>query len=86
MRFVDADAIEKDLGVEDRDLYVQHILDSAPTIEAEPKHGRWMPVANGRGGFECSICNNYAPSYKNGDEWLSDYCPRCGARMDEVKE
>ena len=34
MRLIDADAIEMELGVEDRDLYVQHVLDSAPTIKA----------------------------------------------------
>lgn len=52
--------------------------------EAEPvKHGKWVPVTNGRGGFECSVCTNYAPSYLDGVEWLSKFCPTCGARMDE---
>ena len=53
----------------------------------EPKqHGRWKPVTNGRGGFECSVCTNYAPSYQDGVEWLSRFCPNCGAKMDEVEE
>ena len=51
-----------------------------------PKHGRWVPVTNGRGGFECSICHNYSPSYQNGDAWLAHYCPTCGVDMREVKE
>lgn len=46
------------------------------------KRGRWAPVTNGRGGFECSICHSYAPSYQDGVEWLSLYCPNCGAKMD----
>lgn len=55
-----------------------------PITEDEPsevKHGRWVPVTNGRGGFECSICHSYAPSYQDGVEWLSLYCPNCGAKM-----
>lgn len=63
----------------------QH-LEKAPTIETptQPQRmrGRWVPVTNGRGGFECDQCHNYAPSYQAGVEWLSDFCPSCGARMD----
>lgn len=43
---------------------------------------KWIPVTNGRGGFECANCHCYAPSYQNGVEWLSDYCPNCGKKMD----
>ena len=64
------------------------VLDSVPPIEAleeiiELKRGEWIPVTNGRGGFECSECHSYAPSYQSGDDNLSNYCPNCGARMDE---
>lgn len=52
---------------------------------AEPKKGRWVPVTNGRGGNECSACHSYAPSYKNGDEHLSAYCPNCGAKMEVIE-
>lgn len=50
-------------------------------MENEPKQGEWIEVTNGRGGHECSYCHAYAPSYMNGDEHLSNYCPSCGARM-----
>ncbi len=50
--------------------------------EQEAKTGKWIPVTNGRGGMECSICHDYAPSYQNGTEYLSKYCPRCGAKME----
>lgn len=51
-------------------------------LEAQmPKEGEWVPVTNGRGGHECNLCHGYAPSYKNGDEHLSKYCPYCGARL-----
>lgn len=41
----------------------------------------WIPVTNGRGGHECSACQDYAPSYQNGEERLSLFCPSCGAMM-----
>lgn len=52
-----------------------------PSAQPEQKKGRWIPVTNGRGGFECDECHNYAPSFQDGVEWLSDYCPNCGADM-----
>ena len=55
------------------------VLEELPS--AERKNGKWIPVTNGRGGFECDECHNYAPSFQDGVEWLSDYCPNCGADM-----
>lgn len=90
MRLVDTDVIEKELGVEDRDLYVQHILDSAPTVEAEPiKHGHWI---NNNGLYQCSLCKEYTVM-----GWAScisieymnktmKYCNNCGAKMDGGEE
>lgn len=49
----------------------------------ERKNGKWIPVTNGRGGHECSLCHSYAPSFQTGDEWLTDYCPCCGSDMRE---
>ena len=59
---------------------IKHIIDAEPIIEAEPvRHGRWIdheykefPI----GRYECSVCGA-----KHDMEW--DYCPNCGARMDE---
>ena len=52
-----------------------------PSAQPERKKGEWIPVTNGRGGFECDQCHNYAPSYQDGVEWLSGFCPNCGADM-----
>lgn len=60
---------------------VLEIIEDLPSAEPERKKGYWVPVTNGRGGFECDQCHNYAPSYQNGDEYLSYYCPHCGAEM-----
>ena len=50
-----------------------------------PKTGHWIEVTNGRGGHECDNCGEYAPSYQSGDEWLTKFCPNCGARMGVIK-
>ena len=54
--------------------------------QPERKRGKWIPVTNGRGGFECDQCHNYAPSYQDGVEWLSGFCPNCGADMREPED
>ena len=61
---------------------VRKLIQTLPSVESERKKGYWVPVTNGRGGFECDQCHNYAPSYQNGDEYLSYFCPNCGARME----
>ena len=52
-------------------------------LEQQPRQGHWIEVTNGRGGHECNVCHNYAPSFQNGDEYLSAFCPNCGADMRE---
>ena len=42
----------------------------------------WIRVTNGRGGFECSNCHQYSPAFKNGNDWLSKFCPACGKEME----
>jgi hypothetical protein len=46
----------------------------------------WLPVTNGRGGHECSNCREYAPSYQSGEEYLSNFCPNCGKRLQKEGE
>ena len=51
-----------------------------PTVEAEPKHGRWEHIPLGEGlDYKCSVCGMEMVTPTN-------YCPNCGARMDEVEE
>lgn len=83
MRLIDADALG--LRFVPKQAYLtDHILEkieTAPTVDAAPvKHGRWEPLKNLEGMFNCSLC---------GDEWGSAakmvpmrYCPSCGAKMD----
>lgn len=58
---------------------VRQNIEDAPTIDAEPvRHGHWIKMFE---SYACSEC--YCPADK---ESLSDYCPDCGAKMDEVSE
>ena len=69
-------------GLEDGKKAIEALPPAQPSAHQERMRGRWVPVTNGRGGYECDQCHNYAPSYQDGVEWLSDFCPNCGALMD----
>lgn len=87
MRLIDADALMADFqkafpNFDVKSSHAKALLATAPTIKAEPiKHGRWKhhQYGNTAGYYECDNCGKIN-SYK------SDYCPNCGARMDEVEE
>ena len=76
-----ADCIEKYLSDEGKQklncllMAVRNAVEALPPVTPQPKMGYWIPVTNGRGGHECSLCHEYAPSYQSGDEWLTKYCP-----------
>ena len=88
MRLIDADKLKEhyswwedfdNLKEQKRDF--DTIVDLQPTVEAEPKHGRWIKCGDvySDGDYKCSECHK-----REWDE--TDYCPNCGARMDEVEE
>lgn len=65
-------------------------VDKIPTIDAEPvRHGRWIESPDNDGmDYECSNLKcrcriSYNDSRVSGD---FNYCPNCGAKMDEVSE
>lgn len=67
--------------------YVLDLLDNLPIADVEPvRHGHWKVVNDGYGDkayiCECSECKDTVWVYTNADrKW--NYCPNCGARMDE---
>lgn len=94
MRAINADRLKQDiLDWEDcpngfSDTYdkarIISEIDEAPTIEAEPvRHGHWIgkPIA-GYSTVRCSACRSVFS--ENNGKW--NYCPDCGAKMDEVNE
>lgn len=57
-------------------------LEAFPTADVAPvRHGRWIETAHK--GYKCSLCNCLSSLF---DENLkSEFCPWCGARMDDNK-
>ena len=95
MRLIDADALFKALGFAEPCSECDHVIGrfcvdqiwadvcdaiiDAPTIDAEPvRHGKWIDKSGGIEGAwnHCSVCGERAIE-------LYDYCPNCGAKMDE---
>ena len=92
-RLIDANALMDAMRDEEFQTFVpldeiDSVIDKAPTISAVPVvHGRWVK-ANGmmppeyHGRKCCSVCDAFALSDIYGREWLSEFCPNCGAKMD----
>ena len=56
-----------------------------PVADVAPvRHGRWVEQEKYTFGtmYDCSICGTRI--LDNGHSW--NYCPNCGAKMDEVSE
>lgn len=69
--------------------WIKDIMDNLPTADVvEVKHGEWKPV-HYEGGFigtnyeECSICRYRIYFNDMRCKLTFDYCPKCGAKMDE---
>ena len=63
------------------------IVNKQPTVE--PKHGHWIEVQrihekDHTAICECSLCGDTVWVYDGQRAW--NYCPNCGAKMDEVTE
>lgn len=59
---------------------VMGIIEGLPAADVAPVcHGHWI---NENFYTRCSACGNMAIYDKYGQEVESDYCPRCGAKMD----
>ena len=101
MRLIDADSLKyrrkdyggyDDVGEEERKRGILFLLkkdiDTAPTVATinPVKHGRWISVLHKTNRI-CSICEGDEP-YKFADKNINvfDYCPHCGAKMDEGEQ
>lgn len=71
------------------------MIDEQSSVDAVPvKRGKWITCTSSE-HWKCSECGCRAGYWFNEEnsgidswemdfsEWLSDYCPNCGARMDE---
>lgn len=62
-------------------------IDSAPTVDAvEVVHGQWEPREDVKGFVRCSVCHdcNIYDDWPDGKKW--NYCPNCGALMEDKNE
>lgn len=97
MRLIDANALKakavtlKPFEYRQRLMVVveTHDIDHAPTVDPV-KHGRWIYYEGEtiEDGGRCSVCECDQPMFIDDWEWKyieTDYCPHCGARMDEVE-
>lgn len=98
MRLIDADGLTKKVYVWTEDEWnsellpywvkddLEDMIESAPTVDAEPvKHGHWIDDWD----IGCSVCSECDDSFLwedfNGVREFN-YCPTCGCKMDEVTE
>lgn len=77
---------------------VKDIIQNAPTVDAQPVHGRWVyhmhfEDESKRDDFDvvCSHCGDFLVSCYDAEEaeiFRRDYgwCPKCGAKMDGGEE
>lgn len=73
-------------------LDVRRYIIDAPAVDAEPvRHGKWLKVSEmlppeWRDKKRCSVCANFALHDRLGRVRPSNYCPNCGAKMDNERE
>lgn len=74
-----------------REISLTEVIDrikEQDTVDTEPvKHGHWILEREPDGKpycFHCSVCDN--DFHHIGIMSATDYCPNCGAKMDEVSE
>lgn len=68
------------------------MIDEMPAVDAEPvRHGKWLKVSRmlppeWHDKKRCSVCANFALHDRLGRVRPSNYCPSCGAKMDDERE
>ena len=87
-RYIDADAIIwTDLSDGKGLCYVTFLdkIKHMPTADAVPvRHGKWKKSGNWGRVYKCDQCCNYLDfDGVNAGRGSANYCPNCGARMDE---
>lgn len=91
------DAACRDCPVVRSHVGLANLINEAPTIDAVPVvYGRWEEcdyvepdyhgfgiVRREKAGLRCSEC---CDCFKKELLWKGNYCPNCGAKMDEVSK
>ena len=88
------EVLERTFGYTHGGSVMKQLIETQPAADVSPvRHGKWIWDPNGMdfglGAWECSECaviNNNLPVNVKVNPFLfsgSNYCPNCGARMDE---
>ena len=88
MRAIDADALKEDLTrFYDNEVTARKLIDEQPTIQPEPKRGKWIKTARWGRVYYCDQCRNYLDfDGVNAGRGSTNFCPNCGARMEGLVE
>ena len=85
-RYIDADKMREDWLENGENEYVYDTnavldsIDAQPTADVvEVRHGYWENRYNEEYKYRCSLCDG-------GSDRCSDYCPNCGAIMENKDE
>lgn len=80
--------VKWDSGLWIRYKVFEDTLILAPTVDAEPiRHGKWKKSGYWGRVYKCDQCGNYLDfDGVNTGRGSANYCPNCGAKMDEVNE
>ena len=65
----------------------RRIVADFPAADVVPvRHGRWVHPVPGDGEPYCSVCHAEAEYFYGYGSFEPDFCPKCGAKMDNDKE
>ena len=93
-KYIDAEQLEdvvtdlnsKGWGITRNDFkLIDRVLFEFPAADVvEVKHGRWVGIDDyPHETWECDQCGCI---YEEMTSWVPNYCPNCGASMDEVED
>lgn len=63
--------------------FAEYLDEIEPADVAEVRHGKWVRMEDDFVyWYACSECKERIPKTEYGNDYWSDYCPRCGPIMD----
>ena len=86
---IDRDAVLRDWPLCDEPADAYQFIRGFPAADVAPVvHGRWKPydLTYGRSIYYCTACERSAEVPTVLDKPIFNYCPNCGAKMDEQEE